>query len=51
MYFDNVAMAGDQIDRNRDTSTIGANLNPVAYDIVQGNHWIQGLSLGASIDY
>lgn len=51
MYFDNVAMAGDQIDRNRDTSAIGANVTPVAYDIVEGNHWIQGISLGASVDY
>lgn len=51
LYFDNVAMAGDQIDRNRDTSTIGANVTPVSYDIVEGNHWVQGLSIGASLDY
>ncbi|MDV6028830.1 MAG: BBP7 family outer membrane beta-barrel protein [Phycisphaera sp. RhM] len=51
LYFDNVAMAGDQINRNRDTGNIGANVTPVAYDIVEGSHWVQGISLGASIDY
>ena len=51
LYFDNVAMAGDQINRNRDTGNIGANVTPVAYDIVEGSHWVQGVSLGASIDY
>lgn len=51
LYFDNVAMAGDQIDRNRDTSNLGANVVPVPFSIVDGNHWVQGISLGASIDY
>ena len=51
MYFDNVAMAGEQIDRNRDTANIGANVTPVSYDIVEGSHWVQGITLGASIDY
>lgn len=51
LYFDNVAMAGDQVDRNRDTSTIGANVTPVGYEIIEGNHWVQGISLGASVDY
>ncbi len=51
MYFDNVALAGNQVDRNRDTSTIGANVTPVSYDIVEGSHWIQALTLGVSVDY
>jgi hypothetical protein len=51
MYFDSVAMAGDQIDRYRDTSNLGENVVPVGYDIVEGNHWVQGISLGASVDY
>jgi len=51
LYFDNVAMAGNQIDRLRDTSNLGANVTPIAYDIVDGSHWVQGISLGASIDY
>lgn len=51
LYFDNVAMAGDQIDRNADTTNLGADVIPVSYDIIEGNHWVQGISLGASVDF
>ncbi|MEM0927034.1 MAG: BBP7 family outer membrane beta-barrel protein, partial [Planctomycetota bacterium] len=51
LYFDNVAMAGQQINRFQDTDDLGANVTPVSYDIVEGSHWVQGISLGASIDF
>ena len=51
MYFDNVAMAGDQINRYRDTTNLGAPVTPVGFEIVEGNHWVQGISLGASVDF
>ena len=51
LYFDNVAMAGNQIDRYRDTSNLGANVTPAPFTIVDGSHWVQGISLGASLDY
>ncbi|MEM6468630.1 MAG: BBP7 family outer membrane beta-barrel protein [Planctomycetota bacterium] len=51
LYFDNVALAGQQINRFQDTDDLGANVTPVAFDIVEGSHWVQGISLGASIDF
>ncbi|MEO1619103.1 MAG: BBP7 family outer membrane beta-barrel protein [Planctomycetota bacterium] len=51
LYFDNVALAGQQINRFQDTDDLGQNVTPVAFDIVEGSHWVQGISLGASIDY
>ena len=51
MYFDNVALAGEQINRYRDTTNLGANVTPVGFEIQDGNFWIQGVSLGASVDF
>jgi hypothetical protein len=51
LYFDSVALAGEQINRNIDTANLGANVTPAGFDINEGSLWIQGISLGASIDY
>ncbi|KAA5540182.1 BBP7 family outer membrane beta-barrel protein [Roseiconus nitratireducens] len=51
LYFDSVALAGEQINRNLDTDNLGAAVVPQGFDIVDGSLWVQGISLGASIDY
>ncbi|MCO8120838.1 BBP7 family outer membrane beta-barrel protein [Stieleria sp. TO1_6] len=51
MYFDSVALAGQQINRNIDTTNLGAQVVPTGFDIVDGSLWVQGISLGASVDY
>ena len=52
IYFDEVALAGEQINRVIDASTAGqAVANPTAFAIRDGGLWVQGLSLGASVDY
>ncbi|WP_158222795.1 BBP7 family outer membrane beta-barrel protein [Rhodopirellula sp. MGV] len=54
MYFDKVALAGQQINRNVDGTddprTIGA-ANYRQPTIVDGSLWVQGISLGTTIDY
>ncbi|MCC9602841.1 BBP7 family outer membrane beta-barrel protein [Stieleria sp. JC731] len=54
LYFDKVALAGEQINRNVD-GTDGARVIAANdfqdFDIVDGSLWVQGISLGTSIDY
>ncbi|MEL6107597.1 MAG: BBP7 family outer membrane beta-barrel protein [Planctomycetota bacterium] len=52
MYFDEVALAGEQINRVVDGTTAGqAVAAPTNFTIRDGGLWVQGLTLGASVDY
>ncbi|MCD0461573.1 BBP7 family outer membrane beta-barrel protein [Roseiconus lacunae] len=53
LYFDKVALAGEQINRNVDGTDGPRNIDPADFDfdIVDGSLWVQGISLGTTIDY
>ena len=51
MYFDEIALAGEQVNRIVDGTAAGAAVAPAGFDIVDGSLWIQGIAIGASVDY
>lgn len=54
LYWNNVALAGDQIDTNLDPTlllTNDANPELADFDIRDSGFWIQGIDLGVTIDF
>jgi hypothetical protein len=54
IYWDNVALAGSQIDRNVDGSTLLNNTaapGRQAFQIVDRGLWVQGVDLGVVLDF
>lgn len=55
LYFDQVALAGDQIDRNVNATQLngGALVGPIrpAFEFNDGGFWIQTIDIGGSFNY
>lgn len=54
IYWDNLALAGEVIDRNIDFATVGNNNAYTArpsFDFVDSSLWVQGIDLGVIIDF
>ena len=51
LYWSNVALAGNQIDPNFAVTNTGVTRPDVPFSIRQSGYWVQGVDLGATIEF